>query len=242
MANVVRRVGWGAVAWVYLAGPLYGDTVSVGYLQILADNPSPGMQQVTIFNNTGTSSSFFTNTGSGCTASYAACTNLSFTSWTLTVEYASSYYNGGGGPNLPQPYVATSATFGDITNSSTNNVFNFDLCGSDPGYDNCTPATTITSIEFSGEISSSTFCLYDDASGGCPTDHPITFIADPHFDMSWNDSSPQSPYVDENNPYTTSPDIMVNAITPEPNSFVMVTALLPPFVLLLRRRRSVWKL
>jgi hypothetical protein len=201
--------------------PAFADSISLGYLSILADSPTGGEQELTINNLTGPDN---------CYSSYPACTNLDFTNWTLTVDYTSSYYNGTG-PSEPTPFVFTSATYGDITPSSANNVFDFDLCG---GAGSCAdgPITTITSVEFSGQISPSSFCLFDPSVPGCNPITPVTFFADPNFDMVWNANSPLgSPYVDENSSYAQSPDITVTDqnlnSTPEPGSLFLVTALLP---------------
>ena len=211
--------------------PAFADSISVGYLSILSDSPTSGEQELTISNLTGPGN---------CYASYPACTNLDFTNWTLTVNYTSTYYNGTG-PAEPAPFVFTSATHGgDLTPSSPNNTFDFDLCGgagscADPG----SPITSITSVEFSGQISPSSFCLYDPSVLGCNPITPVTFFANPNFDLVWNGSSPQSPYVDENSNYAQSPDITVADQTvnsaPEPRSIILLTALLP-FVWFARRR------
>ncbi|HEY3826890.1 MAG TPA: hypothetical protein VGL82_20165 [Bryobacteraceae bacterium] len=203
--------------------PAFADSISVGYLSILSDSPTPGEQELTINNLTGPGN---------CYSSYPACTNLDFTNWTLTVDYTSSYYNGTG-PAEPTAFVYTSGTFGDITPGSTNNVFDFDLCG---GAASCanpdSPVTTITSIEFSGQISPSSFCLFDPAANGCNESSPVTFFANSNFDLVWNGSSPQLPLVDEDlNPYAQSPDITVTDqvlnSAPEPGSFFLLTGVLP---------------
>ncbi len=62
--------------------------------------------------------------------------------------------NTGSGPSEPTPAIFTSAIYGTITPGSST-VFDFDLCGGVNVNNNCTPATTITSIEFSGQISPS---------------------------------------------------------------------------------------
>ncbi|HEY3826889.1 MAG TPA: hypothetical protein VGL82_20160 [Bryobacteraceae bacterium] len=219
--------------------PAFAD-ISVGYLSILSDSPTPGEQELTINNLTGPGN---------CYSSYPACTNLDFTNWTLTVNYTGSYYNGSG-PVEPSPFVYTSATYGDITPGSTNNVFDFDLCG---GVYPCanldSPITTITSIEFSGQISPSSFCLFDPSANGCAA-NPTTFFADPNFDLVWNGGSPQLPLVDEDlNPYAQSPDITVTdqststgTVTPEPDEFfplVAFAALLPFAWFVRRRNRSI---
>jgi hypothetical protein len=204
------------------ADPIVATSVSVGNLSVLADpNGTPGDQQLQINNLTGPGN---------CYADYAACTNLDFTDWTLTVTFTSSYYNTGTNPSLPDPFVVTSATNGDITPSSLNNVFNFDLCGGINIGNNCTPATTITSVEFSGQISPGSFCLYDTTVSGCNTTNPDIFFANPNFDLVWNGSSPDTPYVDEDdNLYAASPDITVSGqlSAPEPASLWLITGLLP---------------
>jgi len=217
---------------LFWALPAFADAISLGYLSILADSPTGGEQELTINNLTGPGN---------CYLSYPACTNLDFTNWTLTVNYTSGYYNGTG-PAEPTPFVFTSATYGDITPSSLNNVFDFDLCG---GAGSCadrgSPITTITSVEFAGQISPSSFCLFDPSVPGCNLITPVTFFADPNFDLVWNGSSPQTPYVDENSSYAQSPDITVTDqtlnSTPEPGSFFLVTALLP-FAWFARRKAA----
>jgi hypothetical protein len=218
-----------------LAAPVFADSIGIGNISILADNPTGGVQELTINNLTGFS----------CGLGYAACTNLDFTDWTLTVNYTSSYYNGSG-PIEPTPFVFTDSGsglyggFGDITPSSTNNIFDFDLCG---GAGSCPdgPVTTITSVEFSGQISPASFCLYDPTASGCGN---TTFFANPNFDLVWNGSSPQSPYVDETSVYAQSPDITVTnqdivvSTTPEPGTFFLLTALLPLAEFARRSKRS----
>ena len=214
--------------------------ISVGYLSILSDSPTGGAQELTVSNLTGPGN---------CSAygpPYSACSNLDFTNWTLTVNYTSTYYNGSG-PTEPSPFVYTSATRGDITPGSANNVFDFDLCG---GAGNCansaSPITTITSVIFTGQISPSSFCLYDPSALGCGSP-PTTFFADPNFDLVWNANSPLGgPYVDENSVlYAQSPDITVatqgagtGGVTPEPNEFLPVVGLaaLLCFAWFVRRR------
>jgi hypothetical protein len=217
---------------VFLAGlmfalPAFGTTIAVGNLSILSDSPTPGEQQLTINNLTGAST---------CDPiEYTSCTSLDFTNWTLTVNYTSDYYNGGGGSAQPNPFVFTDSGsgtyggFGDIAPSSTNNTFQFDLCA---GVYPCTnvdsPDSTITSAEFSGQISpASDICLYNLSS--CTTFN----TTNPNFDLIWNSSSPQSPYVDEDTaPYALSPDITVTdqvttTAVPEPGSLFLLTPLLP---------------
>jgi hypothetical protein len=208
------------ILFLFSSLPTFADSISVGYLSILSDSPTSGEQELTINNLTGPGN---------CYSSYPACTNLDFTNWTLTVSYTSSYYNGTG-PAEPAPFVYTSDTYGDITPGSANNVFDFDLCG---GAGSCaSPITTITSVEFSGQISPSSFCLYDPSANGCNESSPVTFFAGPNFDLVWDGNSAQSPYVDENSVfYAQSPDITVtdqvlNSV-PEPGSFFQLTALLP---------------
>jgi hypothetical protein len=219
--------------------PVFAD-ISVGYLSILADFPTGGIQELTISNLTGPGNC------SGYGPPYSACSNLDFTNWTLTVNYTSTYYNGSG-PTEPSPFVYTSATYGDITPGSNNNVFDLDLCG---GAGLCanpdSPITTITSVEFSGQISPSSFCLYDPSANGCSITNPTTFFADPNFDLVWNGGSPQPPLVDEDlNPYAQSPDITVTdqstgtgTVTPEPDEFFPLAALIAllPFAWFARRR------
>jgi hypothetical protein len=225
--------------------PVFADSISIGYISILADSPNNGEQQLTISNLTGDTNCV--NYG----PPYSACTSLDFTNWTLTVTYTSDYYNGTG-PAEPDPFVFTDSGsgpyggFGDITPSSANNVFDFDLCA---GLSSCTnpddPDTQITSVEFSGQISPSSFCLYDATVPGCNTEDPDTFFADPNFDMVWTNSSPGgSPYVDEDLfPYAQSPDITVSdeippsTSAPEPSTFSLLTAILP-FAWFVRRSKS----
>jgi hypothetical protein len=215
--------------------PAFADSISVGFLSILSDSPTPGDQELTVSNLTGPGNC------SSFGPPYSACSNLDFTNWTLTVNYTSTYYNGSG-PAEPTPFVYTSATNGgDITPSSANNVFDFDLCG---GATSCaSPITTITSVEFSGQISPASFCLYDPSVLGCNESNPVTFFANPNFDMVWNGNSPTgSPYVDESSVFSAqSPDIVVTDqtvnLTPEPGSFFLLTALLP-FAWFARSRKS----
>ena len=220
--------------------PVFADSISIGYLSILSDSPTGGEQEISVFNET----------GSNCYTSYTACTNLSFTNWTLTVNYTSSYYNGSG-PKEPAPLVYTDTGsspfggFGDITPSSTNNVFDLDLCG---GAGSCaTPVTTVTSVVFSGTLSQSSFCLYDATVPGCNPTSPTTFFANPNFTMTWDGSSSGgSPYVDESSTqYAQSPDITVSNVvsppppppsTPEPASFLLAAGLLPVVLRLARRK------
>jgi hypothetical protein len=213
------------------SAPVFADTISIGYLSILSDSPTGGEQELTITNMTGP--------GNCQAVEYTACTNLNFTDWTLTINYTSDYYNGSG-PAEPAPFVFTDSGsgpfggIGDITPSSTNNTFDFDLCA---GLGSCAnpddPDTQITSVEFSGQISPSSFCLYDPASNGCNETTPDMFFANPNFDLVWNGSSPESPYVDEDLfPYAQSPDITVTDQSipteiPEPGTFFLLTALLP---------------
>jgi hypothetical protein len=214
----------------------FGTTISVGNISILADSPTAGDQEVTISNYTGPGN---------CSISYAACSSLDFIDWTLTVNYTSSYYSGapntGGGPTEPNPFVTTSATHGVISPSPANMVFDFDLCGG-VNIGNCTPTTTITSIEFAGQIAPSSFCLFDQTANGCPLDpqNRTTFFANPNFDLIWNGSSPTSPFVNETTtPFTTSPDITVTdqtPIAPEPGSFLLMASMLP-LAWMVRRRR-----
>ena len=211
----------------------FGDTISVGNISILADSPIPGEQEVTINNLT----------GPNCSISYAACSSLNFIDWDLTVTYTSSYYSGGSntgsGPAEANPVTFTSATYGDITPGSST-VFDFDLCGGVDVGSGCTPATTITSIEFSGQISPSSFCLYDATANGCPISNSTTFFASPGFDLVWNSSSPLIPYVDETTTtYTYSPDITVVDGAPEPGSFLLFLTALFPLVWVVRRSRSI---
>ncbi len=203
--------------------PIFADSISVGYLQNLADSPNNGEQTITISNDTG-----------ACVGNspYDSCTNLTFTDWTLTVNYTSDYYNASG-PAEPAPFVYTDfgagpyGGWGDILAQSSLS-FSFDLCA---GLGSClnpdSPDTQITSVEFAGQITPSSFCLSPDNS--CDT-----FTADPNFDLVWDGSSPVGPYVDEGNfQFAQSPDITVNAAevvsssTPEPNTFLLLTALLP---------------
>jgi hypothetical protein len=210
---------------VLLGAPAFAD-ISVGYLSILADSPTSGLQELTISNVTGQ--------GNCDPVEYTACTNLDFTDWTLTVNYTSSYYNSGApAPTEPSPFVITEAgsALGDITPGSQNNTFDFDLCG---GAGSCAsgPGTTITSVEFSGQISPAAICLYDSGAGGCNNAAPNTFFANPNFDLVWNAASPGgSPYVDENSIYAQSSDITVtnqggsNAL-PEPNQYFAIATIL----------------
>jgi hypothetical protein len=233
--------------------PAFAD-LSVGYLTITSDSPTGGEQQLAIINMTGPANCQLTE--------YTACTPLNFTNWTLTIDYTSSYYNGTG-PTEPSPLVFTdsgSGLFGgyDIVPSgsmpsSTNNLFPIDLCGgagacSDPNI----PITTITSVEFSGQISSSSICLYDPAVSGCNVANPTTFAANRNFDLKWNSSSTSSaaspsatgsPYVDEGStPIAQSPDITVtqaSAATPEPSFYLLLTFLLTALLFFARfGRRS----
>src|SRR5215469_7010086 len=126
-----------AFIYLLLSVPAFGASISVGNLSILADSPTAGDQELTINNLTGPAN---------CFSDYPACTNLAFTNWTLTVHFTSTFYNTGSNPSAPDPFIATSATNGgDITPGSTNNVFDFDLCGGVDINNGCTPATTITS-------------------------------------------------------------------------------------------------
>ncbi len=95
---------WKCSVFMGLIFSVYGfaDTISIGSLAILADSPTLGDQELTISNLT----------GSNCSADYAACTNVNFTNWTLTVNYTSSYYNNGGGPAEPAPFVFMSSDAG----------------------------------------------------------------------------------------------------------------------------------
>ena len=245
MSNQVRVVLFAVLFSVpVFSVPVFGDSISIGYISILADSPNSGEQQLTISNLTG---------NANCQSfgpPYSACSNLNFTDWTLTVDYTSDYYNGSG-PSEPAPFVFTDSGagpfggFGDITPSSTNNLFDFDLCA---GLSACgnpdNPDTQITSVEFSGQISPSSFCLYDPSSSGCNEADPTTFFANPNFDMVWNaGSSGGSPFVDEDlTPYAQSPDITVSDQTPpstvpEPGTFSLLTATLP-FAWFARRSRS----
>ena len=230
--------------------PAFADIYSVGYLTNLAGTPTGGEQSVTIYNVTGPVD---------CAAygpPYSACTNLNFTDWTLTVNYASDYYNQAGGPVEPAPFVFTdggSGTYGGFGDISAGNSlsFAFDLCAgaatcSNP-YD---PDTQITSVEFSGQISPASFCLYDATFGGCNPITPTTFFANPNFNLVWNAaSSTGGPYVndaytvgDYSSVYAQSPDITVtnqsNVVTPEPNGYLLTSALLlfAPFARRLRAR------
>jgi hypothetical protein len=222
------------------AVPAFAD-ISVGYLSLLADNPTGGEQNLTISNVTGSAD---------CDAvEYLSCTNLNFTNWTLTVNYTSDYYNFSG-PNVPSPLVFTDGGsgsyggFGDIT-AGNSLSFPIDLCA---GAGSCAnpnnPDTQITSVEFSGQISPSAFCLYDIAASGCNLTNPTTFFANPNFDLIWTGAPGVGPYVDEDSEFlyagAQSPDITVatqsnTVVTPEPGGFVLVTALLP-FALFLRRK------
>jgi hypothetical protein len=203
--------------------PVFADSINIGYIANLSDSPTGGEQELAIYNLTGPAN---------CQAGeYNACSNLNLTNWTLTVDYTSSYYTGtsvaytdsGSGPY---------GGFGDITPSSTNNVFDLDLCG---GAASCTdidnPTTTITSVEFSGQISPSSICLYDASAGGCNGSNPTTFFGNPAFDLVWNGSSPQTPYVNEDNvAYAQSPDFAVtdqSSGVPEPSTFLLFVVLLP---------------
>ncbi len=229
MSRISKSIVFIALAFT---APVFADSISVGFLNILADSPTVGSQEVTIFNET----------GSNCWSSYTACANLNFTNWTLTVTYTSSYYNGTG-PAEPSPLVYTDAAgFGDIT-PGANPVFDFDLCG---GLSSCvSPVTTITQVEFKGQISPASFCLWNGTDGVCG---PTTFFADSHFDMIWNGSSPQSPYVDQSTVILSqSPDIIVNSAstvtppvtgTPEPGSLFLAASLIP--VAWFGRRKLGW--
>ena len=222
--------------------PIFADEIGVGFLSIVPDNPTGGEQTLTVNNMTGGA-----NCGPG---EYTACTNLAFTNWTLTINYTSGYYSPSAGSFVyTDPGSGPFGGFGDIIPSSTNNTFSIDLCG---GAGSCanpdSPVTTITSVDFTGQISPSSICIYDATVGGCNMADPTTFFADPNFNLVWDGSSctgfpscTGSPYVDEDlNLYAQSPDIVVGdaiATVPEPGSFFLLTALLP-LAWLVRRSRS----
>ena len=233
MSGIIRNSI--VIACVFVV-PAFADTVSVGYLSLLSDSPVSGLQELTVNNLTGNVNC------QAYGAPYEACSNLDFTGWTLTVDYLSDYYNPSPGSFI---YSDGVGGYGDIAPGSAS-VFDFDLCAdqltcADAG----SPATQITSVEFSGQISSPSFCLYDATVPGCNASSPETFFANPNFDLVWNSNSATGgPYVDEaNSPYAQSPDIMVadqgSGSMPEPSTFFLLTSLLPFLAQLVGSTREV---
>lgn len=231
------------------AMPIFADVYSVGYLTNTAGSPIPGEQQLTIYNVTGPSNL------TGCEAygpPFSACSNLTFTNWTLTVDYTSDYYS----PGAPGSPASGSLVFtdggsgpygnlGDINAGSSLALPGIDLCGGSAVCANpYAPDTQITSVQFTGQISPASFTLCDNSVPTCSGPTATTFFANPNFSLTWNASSPPGgsfasggPYVDDgyavgnfDNFSATSPDITVtdqNVLTPEPNGYVLSTALLP---------------
>jgi hypothetical protein len=233
------------------AAPVFADSVSVGYLINQAGSPTGGEQQITVFNVTGASDL------SGCEAygpPFSACSNLTFTDWTLTVNYTSDYYSPGTGSVVYSdsgsgPYGG----FGDIDAGGSLTLPALDLCANQAVCDTpLDPDTQITSVVFSGEITPDSFTLCDNTVPTCAGTTAATFFADPDFSLTWNSASPTGgsfatggPYVDDgyevgnyDNYTAESPDItvtdQVSAETPEPGGFLLVTGALP--FLFVRRR------
>ena len=117
MSRYTKFIFPGIFLLLGLTGAAFGDSISVGYISNLSDSPTQGEQTLTISDLTGQ--------GNCQATEYTACTALDFTNWTLTVDYTSDY-----GAYAPSPgsFVYTAATDGgDITPTSANNVFTFDL-------------------------------------------------------------------------------------------------------------------
>ena len=61
------------------AASLQASQDYIGWLSLMADSPVTDLQQISVTNQTGSLL---------CSVDYAACDNLSFLDWTLTVNFA----------------------------------------------------------------------------------------------------------------------------------------------------------
>jgi hypothetical protein len=154
--------------------------VPVVNVSLSADVPGNGLQEILVTNETGSSS--------GCNAVYGVCDSLAISNWTLTVNYTSSYY-GGAGPSLPSPFVAQWQSSADDILPTAPFAVDFDLCGSVPVASCSSPTTTISSIDFSGTLSQSSFTVFDPSANGGAGGPGPTFFADPAISFSLTPSA-----------------------------------------------------
>ena len=243
---MTRRLGFTVLPALFLiltSVPAFATNISVGYINIAADTPNEGEQQIQVFNLTG---------DANCSDAYSACSPLSFSDWTMTIFYNSSYYGTSGAPNPPAPLVLSGGSGSSIDPTVTDPSFtyDFDLCGG-TGTCGAFPATTITSIEFKGSLTSggalaTSVCLYDVTN--CAGQSSPTYIQiNPAFDLLWNADSSTTPYVDQTTFFTQSPDITITnatdssggTVAPEPGTFWLSSLLaLIPLARFIRSRSA----
>jgi hypothetical protein len=155
--------------------PLYADSIDIVTLSLSADTPNAGIQEIAITNQSGPVN--------GCNAIYAACDTLAIESWTLTVDYTSSYYNGSG-PTLASPYIVQWSDSTDDILPAAVKAFDLDLCGSSDVPDCSEQTTAITEIDFTGSLDRANFTIYDpNANNGNGGPGPA-FFANPAFSLT----------------------------------------------------------
>lgn len=170
---------------VVLAGiSLSATTIDIGELQLFSNTPSSGNQQLQLFNMT----------GSNCDATYAVCSNLNITNWSLTVEY-----NYLGGATQSKTFTAGAADaigpydlgVGPYTGQASN-PWTFD--------ESCTPGTcppfdtVITLVTFTGSIGTNDPTVLNNLFGAPGS----TFFASPTFTVQY---TPQTSQLDLGNNY-----------------------------------------
>ena len=204
------------------AGCLSAASIPVVNISINADIPNTGGQEIQIVNETG-----LTN---GCGAYYQVCDQLNIVDWALTVHYTSSYYNSPGNPILPSPFTSTWSSSADNIGTSPL-AFDFDLCSGVSALSCGTPTTTITEIDFSGQLDQSSFTIYDpNANSGAGGPGP-TFFSNPSFSVVLTPTGSFPADFVESTDGSVSDQI---SVTPEPSSTLL---LLSGFLALNWRRR-----
>lgn len=127
---------------------LHAAAVDLGWLSLTSDTPVTGLQQVSVTNQTGPTL---------CSDVYAACDNIGFLDWTLTVNFASG---------TPAIFLSDPNDPSTTIQPGTFSPFNWVFA--------LTPA--ITDIVFAARIDPSSFNQFDPAANGA-ADPPVLFLS-----------------------------------------------------------------